>query len=101
MGSHAAKSQASRPERRHRRLDISGRLRLSDRHLLGNGSGASFANRLNGNYFLRPGVTVFDDGAQDQLTGSAGQDWFFANLFGSGVLDKIISLGKDEIVTEI
>jgi hypothetical protein len=59
-------------------------------NLLGIGTGTSFANRLNGNYFLQPGVTVFDDGVQDQLTGSAGQDWFFANIFGPGVLDKIV-----------
>jgi hypothetical protein len=50
-------------------------------NLLGTGSGSNFNNRLNEKYFLQPGVTVFDDGAQDQLTGSAGQDWFFANIF--------------------
>jgi hypothetical protein len=50
-------------------------------NLLGTGTGSTFANRLNGNYFLQHGVTVFDDVAQDQLTGSAGQDWFFANIF--------------------
>jgi hypothetical protein len=50
-------------------------------NLLGSGRGSSFSNRLNGNYFLQPGVTVFDDVAQDQLTGSAGQGWFFANIF--------------------
>jgi hypothetical protein len=70
-------------------------------NLLGTGTGVSFVNRLNGNYFLQPGVTVFDDGAQDRLTGSAGQDWFFANIFGPGVLDKITGLAKDEIVTDI
>ena len=36
-----------------------------------------------------------------QLSGSAGQDWFFANLMGAGVLDKITDLGKDEIATDI
>ena len=25
-------------------------------------------------------LTVHDDGARDRLTGSAGRDWFFANL---------------------
>jgi probable HAF family extracellular repeat protein len=70
-------------------------------NLMGTGSGTSFANRLNGNYFLQADVTVFDDGAQDQLTGSAGQDWFFANLTGAGVLDKITDVGKDEIATDI
>jgi hypothetical protein len=38
------------------------------------GSGAGFTNRLNSIYFLQPDMTVFDDGAQDLLTGSAGQD---------------------------
>jgi hypothetical protein len=70
-------------------------------NLLGTGGGSSFANRLNGNYFLQPGVTVFDDGAQYPLTGSAGQDWFFANILGFGVLDKITGVAKDEIVTDI
>ena len=28
-------------------------------------------------YFLRRGVTVFDDGQRDRLTGSAGLDWFW------------------------
>jgi hypothetical protein len=53
-------------------------------NLLGTGSGPSFGNRLNGNYFLQADVTVFDDGAQDQLTGSAGQDWVLRqpNRFG-------------------
>jgi Ca2+-binding RTX toxin-like protein len=40
-----------------------------------NGSGVG--PRLNGNNFLKPGSTVFDDGAADKLTGSAGSDWFF------------------------
>jgi len=46
-------------------------------------------------------VTGVDDGIHHRLTGSAGQDWFFANLFGPGVLDKITGLAKDEIVTDI
>jgi Ca2+-binding RTX toxin-like protein len=70
-------------------------------NLLGTGSGSTFANRLNSNYFLQPGVTVFDDGAQHQLTGSAGQDCFFAKMFGPGELDKITGFSKDEIVTDL
>jgi Ca2+-binding RTX toxin-like protein len=48
-------------------------------NLRGLGSGP----RLNGNYFLTttgPGATVPDDGAVDQLNGSAGTDWFFIGL---------------------
>ena len=50
-------------------------------NLRGTGGGP----RSNGNFFLvaQPsGRTVFDDGVADELTGSAGQDWFFANLEG-------------------
>ncbi|MEX2139004.1 MAG: hypothetical protein WD894_07065 [Pirellulales bacterium] len=36
-----------------------------------------------------------DDGTKDVLTGSSGQDWFFANL-EAGVLDKITDLSADE-----
>jgi hypothetical protein len=42
---------------------------------------------LNGEYFLRSEgsyATVHDDNAADLLTGSAGQDWFFANLSTHG-----------------
>jgi PKD repeat protein len=38
------------------------------------GSGSD--ERLNSLYFLQKGVTVFDDGRQDHLTGSAGKNWF-------------------------
>jgi Ca2+-binding RTX toxin-like protein len=50
-------------------------------NLSGTGTGASFANRLNGNYFLRtgsPGATVFDDGARDYLFSGGGHDWYLA-----------------------
>jgi len=35
----------------------------------------------NGTTFLTPGVTVFDDEAEDSLTGGADMDWFLYNLF--------------------
>jgi Ca2+-binding RTX toxin-like protein len=59
-------------------------------NLLGAGSGPAFADRLNGDFFLTTGdeATVLDDSAADVLTGSAGADWFFANL-DTGILDKI------------
>ncbi len=68
-------------------------------NLRGTGSGP----RANGNVFLvasGPGVTVFDDGAVDVLTGSGGQDWFFANLVG-GVLDQVNGLVGSELVDEL
>jgi len=51
-------------------------------NLMGNDTGPSFAERRNGNYFLKtdgPNATVLDDRAIDTLTGSAGRDLFFAN----------------------
>jgi Ca2+-binding RTX toxin-like protein len=40
-------------------------------------TGAGTGERLNGGFFLQKGVNIFDDGARDVLTGSAGLDWFF------------------------
>lgn len=75
-------------------------------NLMGTGSGSDYANRANGGYFLRvtdqaATTTVFDDGAEDVLTGSAGQDWFFANLTGSGVRDRITDLGAAEFAIDL
>jgi uncharacterized delta-60 repeat protein len=55
---------------------------------------------LNGPYLLTS-ATVSDDGASDQLAGQAGTDWFFANLQGTGGLDVISDLGREELVTEL
>ena len=40
-------------------------------------NGIGVGPRLNGNNFLTHGVTVFDDGDEDRLTGSKGPDWIF------------------------
>lgn len=45
-------------------------------NILGTGSGP----RSNGNYFLRPGVTVLDDGAVDSLLGGTDLDWVLLRL---------------------
>ena len=45
-------------------------------------------------------ITVFDDAAHDVLTGSAGLDWFFANL-DSGALDKITDLHAAEFADDL
>jgi Ca2+-binding RTX toxin-like protein len=69
-------------------------------NVMGTGSGP----RLNGNIFLMadgPTPTVTDDGAADVLTGSAGQDWFFARLSGSGVRDKVTDLGAAEFLVDL
>jgi Ca2+-binding RTX toxin-like protein len=65
-------------------------------NLRGTGTGP----RLNGNFFLKaqgPGATVFDDLAVDVLTGSGGQDWFWANLSGPQI-DQITDLSMGELV---
>lgn len=72
-------------------------------NLQGTGSGTPFAERLNGNYFLKgsgPDATVFDDGDPDRLTGAAGRDWFFANL-DSGVRDQLTDEHGNEIVDDL
>lgn len=56
--------------------------------------GTSQTIRLNAN-------TVSDDGAQDVLTGSSGQDWFLANVSGGGVLDKLTDLSATEFATDL
>src|SRR5262249_50738111 len=65
-------------------------------NLRGEGTGP----RLNSDFFLMtegPAATVFDDGAEDRLTGSAGCDWFVASLSGTDVLDRITDLSADEL----
>jgi Ca2+-binding RTX toxin-like protein len=58
------------------------------------GVGANQAVKLNAS-------TVSDDGALDVLTGTSGQDWFFANLAGGGVKDKITDLSAAEFVVDL
>jgi hypothetical protein len=40
-------------------------------------NGTGVGPRLNEDNFLQVGVSVFDDGDDDKLTGSAGTDWYF------------------------
>jgi hypothetical protein len=51
-------------------------------------------------YRLIADDTVHDDNAVDQLTGSAGSDWFFANVTGGGAKDTITDLGKKETASD-
>src|SRR5262249_45976575 len=69
-------------------------------NLRGSGSGP----RANRTTFLKgsgPGVTVYDDGAADVLSGASGSDWFFANRCGGVALDLINQLGGSEITEEL
>jgi hypothetical protein len=43
----------------------------------------------------------FDDGAADVLTGSRGQDGFFANLLSGGVFNKVTDLSAAEFATDL
>ena len=44
--------------------------------------------------------SVFDGGAADKLTGSAGLDWFFANV-DLGVFDSITDKKHDEFANDV
>ena len=50
-----------------------------------------------------PDATVFDDAAEDVLTGSDGQDWFFVNVddVPGGVTDEVTDLGADEFAQDL
>jgi titin len=72
-------------------------------NLRGDVTSPDFASRLNGSFFLKTDGadrTVFDDGAVDVLTGSAGQDWIFANI-DSGVLDNVTGVQGSELIDDI
>jgi hypothetical protein len=47
-----------------------------------------------------PSATAFDDAAEDVLTGSAGLDWFLANL-DTGVRDRITDLSAAEFANDL
>jgi Ca2+-binding RTX toxin-like protein len=69
----------------------------------GTGTGPTFEARKNGTYFLTTqgsSPTVRDDSVKDIMTGSDGQDWFFANL-ASGVLDKVTDLTASEFAEDL
>ena len=47
---------------------------------IGNITGENaLADRLNDNFYLLKGTTVFDDGDRDVVYGGLGLDWFFAD----------------------
>ncbi|MCA9218176.1 MAG: HYR domain-containing protein, partial [Planctomycetales bacterium] len=60
------------------------------------GSGSS--DRLNGNFFLVAGQTVFDDSVADSLVGDNGRDWFFVDQDAEdGDDDLLADAVKNEI----
>jgi len=63
-------------------------------------SGTGTGPRFNGNVFIQPDVTAFDDAAVDTLTGTSGQDVFIVNN-DSGVLDVITDLKKTETSLDV
>jgi hypothetical protein len=46
-------------------------------------------------------ATVFSSAKGDSLTGGTGQDWYFARLSGSGVLDSISQLTSNESIDSL
>jgi hypothetical protein len=71
--------------------------------LIGNG-GLFFsreAGRLSGEDSGSGRPSLSDDGAQDVLTGTSGQDWFLANVSGGGVNDKLTDLSAAEFATDL
>jgi uncharacterized delta-60 repeat protein len=69
----------------------------------GTGSATRLNRDANGDdVFLAANVTVFDDGVVDILTGSNGQDWFFADREGSlFVRDLITDLSASEFADDL
>jgi Ca2+-binding RTX toxin-like protein len=76
-------------------LEWSSSNRYADRIVnLQTGAGLTGGYRLSG--ADGPLQTVFDDDAVDYLTGNQGQDWFFANTEGNGVVDRLVDLAANE-----
>jgi hypothetical protein len=65
--------------------------------LSGQAGSPGFSSRLNGNYFLIAGQTVFNDASTDLLAGGAGSDWLFAGtadmVFGLSAADTLVIVG--------
>lgn len=66
-----------------------------------NGDQAAYNTRRASLTGLLNTTTVHDDGDEDKLEGNAGLDWFFANITGSGVKDKVSGVKTGEVVTDI
>jgi Ca2+-binding RTX toxin-like protein len=65
-------------------------------NIQGQSTSPTFSSRLNGSFFFST-ATVFNDGAQDQLTGESGRDWFLARTPEDTISDR----NSNEIVTGI
>jgi Ca2+-binding RTX toxin-like protein len=63
---------------------------------IANLSGTGTGPRNNGDYFLAPGVTVFDDGAADTLSGGNQWDWFIYHF----LQDQLTDLEPGETTTD-
>ncbi|MCA9199507.1 MAG: HYR domain-containing protein, partial [Planctomycetales bacterium] len=62
-------------------------------------SGAGSTDRLNGDFFLIVGQTVFDDTVADTFLGNNGQDWFLVEQNGSENDDSVSDHAKNELLT--
>src|SRR5205814_7818895 len=73
-------------------------------HLMGPDAGLNTVGSQG--VFLRAGptaaqATVYDDASVDVLTGAAGHDWFWANVEGCGVHDRITDLAGSEFANDL
>jgi hypothetical protein len=64
-------------------------------------SGNSYVERVAAVKLILPSSSVFDDDEQDLLTGSSGNDFFFANYVGHGVFDIITDLSRRDSLEEV
>ena len=62
---------------------------------------AAVRQSLVNDYLAANNLIVANDDERDVLTGSAGTDWFFANLEGDGVLDKVTDLDDELFASDL
>ncbi len=62
--------------------------------------GSGSATRANGNYFIMPDVTAFDDGSTDLLVGGGGTDWYVADTTAPNA-DLLVGTNPTEITTAV
>jgi len=60
-------------------------------------SGTGSGPKKNGNFFIQPGVTVFNDGAADQLFGGGDMDWFVFTV----LQDTVFDAEAGEVLTDV
>ena len=62
---------------------------------------AAVRQTLINDYLAENNLDVADDDERDILTGSAGTDWFFANLEGDGTHDNVTDLDDELLASDL